>query len=59
MRIEWSSHAVLDLKAISEYIERERSLQTANRVTRAIYDAVQSLRIHAVARPLRAYGRYS
>jgi plasmid stabilization system protein ParE len=48
MRVEWSSHAVSDLKAISEYIERERSLQTANRVTRAICDAVQSLRIHAV-----------
>lgn len=44
MRIEWSSHAVSDLKAISEYIERERSLETANRMTRAIYDSVQSLR---------------
>ena len=54
MRIEWSSHAVSDLKAISEYIERERSLETANRVTRTIYDTVQSLRIM----PLRGrYGR--
>jgi len=54
MRVEWSSHAVSDLKAISEYIERERSLETANRVTRTIYDAVQSLR----TMPLRGrYGR--
>ena len=44
MRIEWSPHAVSDLKAISEYIEQDRSLETANRVTRAIYDAVQGLR---------------
>ncbi len=54
MRVQWSSHAVSDLKAISEYIEHERSLQAANRVTRAIYDAVQSLR----TMPLRGrYGR--
>lgn len=54
MRIEWSTHAVADLKAISEYIERDRSLETANRVTRVIYDAVQSLR----SMPLRGrYGR--
>jgi plasmid stabilization system protein ParE len=44
MRVEWSDHAVADLKAISEYIERNRNLETANRVTRTIYDAVQSLR---------------
>ena len=44
MRVDWSAHAVLDLKAISEYIEQDRSLETANRVTRAIYDCVQSLR---------------
>jgi toxin ParE1/3/4 len=44
MRIEWSTHAVSDLKAISEYIEQDRSLETANRVTRTIYEAVQSLR---------------
>jgi toxin ParE1/3/4 len=43
MRIDWSPHAVLDLKSISEYIEQDRSLETANQVTRAIYDAIQSL----------------
>lgn len=43
MRVEWSSHAVADLKTISEYIERDRDLSTANRITRNIYDAVQSL----------------
>lgn len=54
MRIEWSAHAVSDLKTISEYIERDRNLETANRVTRAIYDAAQSLR----TMPLRGrYGR--
>jgi len=54
MRVEWSSHAVSDLKAISEYSERERSLETANRVARTSYDAVQSLR----TMPLRGpYGR--
>ena len=44
MRIEWSAHALADLKSISEYIEQDRNLETANRVTRTIYDAVQSLR---------------
>src|SRR5437016_4503104 len=44
MRIEWTADAVADLKEISEYIEQDRNLKTANRVTRAIYDAVQSLR---------------
>ncbi len=43
MRIDWSADAVSDLKAISEYIEQASNLQTANRVTRTIYDAVQSL----------------
>jgi toxin ParE1/3/4 len=44
MRIEWSARAVSDLSTISEYIEEDRSLETANRVTRSIYDAVQTLR---------------
>jgi plasmid stabilization system protein ParE len=44
MRIEWSARAVLDLKAISEHLEQDRNQETANRVTRTIYDAVQSLR---------------
>jgi addiction module RelE/StbE family toxin len=44
MRLAWSPHAVADLKAISEYIEQDRSLQTANRITRTVYDAIQSLR---------------
>ena len=45
MRIEWSRSAVADLQQISEYIEQDRSLETANRVSRAIYDAIQSLRL--------------
>ena len=44
MRIEWSTDAVADLKAISEYIEQSRSLDIANRVARTIYDAIQGLR---------------
>jgi toxin ParE1/3/4 len=44
MRVEWSTRAVSDLKAISEYIEHDRNLEVANRITRAIYDSVQSLR---------------
>jgi len=43
MRIEWSPDAVSDLKSISEYIEQDRSLETANQVARAIYDSIQSL----------------
>ncbi len=43
MRLEWSPHAVADLKAISEYIEQDRSLETANRVSRAIYNSIQEL----------------
>lgn len=44
MRLERSDHAVSDLRAISEYIEQDHNLETANRVTRIIYDAVRSLR---------------
>jgi len=44
MRIDWSLNALSDLQAISEYIEQDRSLETANRVSRSIYEAVQSLR---------------
>jgi addiction module RelE/StbE family toxin len=36
MRIDWSPHALLDLKSISEYIEQDRSSETANSVTRAM-----------------------
>ena len=54
MRLAWSAHAVSDLQAISEYIEQDRNLVTANRVTRIIYDAARSLRSH----PYRGrYGR--
>ncbi len=45
MRIDWSDRAVADLRQISEYIERDRGLETANRVSLVICDAVQSLRI--------------
>jgi toxin ParE1/3/4 len=44
MRVDWSPHAVSDLKSISEYIERDRSLEAADRITRTIYGAIQSLR---------------
>ena len=43
MRVDWSTHAVADLKAISEYIEQDRNLETANRATQSIYDAIQNL----------------
>jgi toxin ParE1/3/4 len=43
MRIEWSARAVSDLRLISEYIEKDRNLDAANRVARAIYKAVESL----------------
>lgn len=45
MRIDWSQQAVTDLQQISEYIERDRSLEAANRVARSIYEAIQSLRL--------------
>ena len=43
MRIDWSAHAVADLEAIVAYIEQDRNLETANRVGRTIYEAVQTL----------------
>src|SRR5712692_2639795 len=43
MRIQCSPHSASDLKSISEYIEQDRSSETANRVARAIYNATQSL----------------
>lgn len=43
MRIEWFGHAVSDLKHISEYIKADRSLEVANRISRSIYDGIQSL----------------
>ena len=42
MRIEWSPDAVSDLKSISEYVEQDRSLETANRVARLIYNSIQN-----------------
>lgn len=54
MRIEWSSAAIADLQAITEWIEQDRGIETANRIARRIYEAVQSLR----AMPYRGrYGR--
>ncbi len=44
MRIEWSSPATADLKNIAEWIEQDRGVDTANRITRVIHEAVQSLR---------------
>ena len=45
MRVDWSPSAIADLKTIAEWIEQDRDLETANRIVRAIYDAVQGLRI--------------
>jgi toxin ParE1/3/4 len=54
MRIEWSDHAFFDLKIISEFIEQDRDIGTANRVSRTIYDTIQTL----PAMPYRGrYGR--
>ncbi|MDE3164736.1 MAG: type II toxin-antitoxin system RelE/ParE family toxin, partial [Acidobacteriota bacterium] len=44
MRIDWSPSAAADLKAIAEWIAQDRNLATANRIARAIYDSIQSLR---------------
>jgi addiction module RelE/StbE family toxin len=44
VRVDWSPSAVAELKVIAEWIEQDRDLATANRIARAIYDAVQSLR---------------
>jgi toxin ParE1/3/4 len=44
MRVDWSARAVSDLQSISNYIEDATSLQSANRITRSIYKAAQSLR---------------
>lgn len=44
MQIEWSQRAADDLEAISGHIEQDRDLETANRVARALYEAIQSLR---------------
>jgi len=46
MRIRWTPSALSDFKTISHRIEQERNLATANRVCRAIYDAIQILRRH-------------
>ena len=46
MQIRWTQAALEDFKAISFRIEQERNLATANRVCRAIYDAIQILRRH-------------
>jgi plasmid stabilization system protein ParE len=44
LRIKWSSSAIAELKTIAEWIEQDRDLETSNRIARAIYEAVQSLR---------------
>jgi addiction module RelE/StbE family toxin len=44
VQIEWSSSAVADLQAITEWIQRDRGIETANGVARRIYEGVQSLR---------------
>ena len=44
MRVEGSANAVADLQQLSSYIEEVTSLRTANRFTRTIYEAAQSLK---------------
>ena len=44
MLVRWTPAALNDLKTISGYIEAQRNLATANRVSRIIYDAIQMLR---------------
>ena len=43
MKVEWSPRAFSDLRAISDYIEHDTSAETADRVTRAVFDATQTL----------------
>ncbi len=43
MRVQWSAPAVSDLQNISFYIEASSGLETADRITRRIYESVQSL----------------
>ena len=44
MRVAWSPNAVADLENLSQYIEEATSLAAANRITRVIYEAAQSLK---------------
>ncbi|HEY9128047.1 MAG TPA: type II toxin-antitoxin system RelE/ParE family toxin [Acidobacteriaceae bacterium] len=44
MEIRWTPAAAADFREISRYIEEERNLDTANRVCRRMYDAIQTLR---------------
>jgi len=44
VRIDWSPAALADLQAITEWVEQDRGMKTANRIARRIYEAVQSLR---------------
>jgi toxin ParE1/3/4 len=57
MRVRWTDDAAADLRQISARIENDRSRTLANRICRAIYSAVQSLRRHpAKGRPGRVSG---
>ncbi len=57
MRIVWSDAAVADLKAISEYLERDRSLATANQIVRRLHRAAKDLTaMPHVGLPVRVEG---
>ena len=43
MRIEWTRPALSDLQQISDHIEQDKNLETANRVGSRIVEAVESL----------------
>ncbi len=44
MQVRWTQRALQNLKTISQRIEQQRNLATANRVCRRIYEAIQDMR---------------
>lgn len=57
MRLDWSIDAVADLRSVSEFIEQDRDIAVANKVTRRIYQAVQELTVMPnIGRPGRVEG---
>jgi len=57
MRLDWSIDAVADLRSIAEFIEQDRGIATANKVTHNIYQAIQDLTaMPNIGRPGRLEG---
>jgi toxin ParE1/3/4 len=42
--VEWADSAFADFRAISQYIEQNGGIEAANRVSRGIYESIQTLR---------------